>query len=49
VELPADSFQAVWTRFLEVADTSKEVGDETLSQIVGEVSGPQGAPRSSPA
>ncbi len=49
VELPADSFQAVWTRFLEVADTSKEVGDETLSQIVGEVSGLQGAPRSSPA
>jgi 2-isopropylmalate synthase len=49
VELPAESFQAVWTRFLEVADTSKEVGDETLSQIVGEVSGLQGAPGSSPA
>ncbi|MGH7667421.1 MAG: 2-isopropylmalate synthase [Candidatus Dormibacteria bacterium] len=43
VELPPDSFQAVWTRFLEVADTSKEVEDETLSQIVGEVSGYQGA------
>jgi 2-isopropylmalate synthase len=38
VELPPDSFQAVWTRFLEVADTAKEVEDSTLSRIVGEVS-----------
>lgn len=39
VALPPDSFQAVWIRFLEVADTSKEVEDEALAQIVGEVSG----------
>ncbi|HVC39899.1 MAG TPA: 2-isopropylmalate synthase [Candidatus Dormibacteraeota bacterium] len=39
VELPPESFQAVWTRFLEVADSSKEVEDETLTRIVGEVSG----------
>jgi len=48
VELPPDSFQAVWTRFLEVADTAKEVEDETLEQIVGEVSHAQAAPRSVP-
>jgi 2-isopropylmalate synthase len=46
LELPPESFQAVWTRFLEVADTSKEVEDETLTQIVGEVSGAQAARRS---
>jgi 2-isopropylmalate synthase len=38
VELPPESFQAVWTRFLEVADSSKEVEDATLTRIVGEVS-----------
>ena len=46
LELPPESFQAVWTRFLEVADTSKEVEDETLTQIVGEVSVAQAARRS---
>jgi 2-isopropylmalate synthase len=46
VELPPASFQAVWTRFLEVADISKEVEDETLTQIVGEVSHAQAALRS---
>ncbi|HVB14584.1 MAG TPA: 2-isopropylmalate synthase [Candidatus Dormibacteraeota bacterium] len=48
LELPPESFQAVWTRFLEVADTSKEVEDETLTQIVGEVSGVQAALRAAP-
>ncbi|HUY56358.1 MAG TPA: 2-isopropylmalate synthase [Candidatus Micrarchaeaceae archaeon] len=43
VELPPESFQAVWTRFLEVADSTKEVEDETLTRIVGEVS-PDQAP-----
>ncbi|MGH7642335.1 MAG: 2-isopropylmalate synthase [Candidatus Dormibacteria bacterium] len=38
LELSPDSFQAVWTRFLEVADTAKEVEDDALAQIVGEVS-----------
>lgn len=47
LELPPESFQAVWTRFLEVADTSKEVGDETLTRIVGEVSMIQSAAGSS--
>ena len=46
LELPPESFQAVWTRFLEVADSSKEVEDETLTQIVGEVSVAQAARRS---
>ncbi|MGP8249305.1 MAG: 2-isopropylmalate synthase [Candidatus Dormibacteria bacterium] len=45
IDLSPDSFQAVWVRFLEVADSSKEVEDETLNQIVGEVSGYQGASR----
>lgn len=48
VDLPPDSFQAVWIRFLEVADSSKEVEDETLTQIVGEVSGYQWASRRAP-
>ncbi|MGA7173555.1 MAG: 2-isopropylmalate synthase [Candidatus Dormiibacterota bacterium] len=48
LELTPDSFQAVWTRFLEVADISKEVEDETLTQIVGEVSHAQAALRSVP-
>ena len=48
LELSPDSFQAVWTRFLEVADSSKEVEDETLTQIVGEVSGAQASLRSAP-
>jgi 2-isopropylmalate synthase len=45
VDLPPESFQAVWARFLEVADTSKEVEDETLTRIVGEVSMIQSAAR----
>jgi len=45
IDLSPDSFQAVWIRFLEVADSSKEVEDDTLNQIVGEVSDYQGASR----
>ena len=37
VDLSPGSFQAVWVRFLEVADSTKEVEDETLARIVGEV------------
>ncbi|MGH7608345.1 MAG: 2-isopropylmalate synthase [Candidatus Dormibacteria bacterium] len=37
VVLPPDPFQAVWSRFLEVADGAKEVEDGTLRRIVAEV------------
>ncbi|MGH7610898.1 MAG: 2-isopropylmalate synthase [Candidatus Dormibacteria bacterium] len=37
VDLPPDSFQAVWRRFLEVADASKEVEDLALARILGEM------------
>ncbi len=36
VAVPPEQLQAVWARFLEVADTTKEVADDTLVQIVGE-------------
>ncbi|MGA9775213.1 MAG: 2-isopropylmalate synthase [Candidatus Dormiibacterota bacterium] len=39
VELPAGDLSAVWARFLEVADGSKQVEDEVLIRIVGEVHG----------
>ena len=41
VDLPQGSLPAVWARFLEVADGSKQVEDEVLIQIVGEVRGYQ--------
>ncbi len=39
VDLPAGDLSAVWARFLEVADGSKQVEDEVLIRIVGEVHG----------
>ncbi|MGC8472922.1 MAG: hypothetical protein ACP5PW_00740, partial [Candidatus Dormibacteria bacterium] len=41
VDLPKAALPAVWERFLEVADGSKQVEDETLIRIVGEVGGVQ--------
>ena len=41
VELPQAALPAVWERFLEVADGSKQVEDEALIRIVGEVGGHQ--------
>jgi 2-isopropylmalate synthase len=35
--VPDHQMPQVWARFLELADTSKEVGDEALMRIVGEV------------
>ena len=37
VAVPPEQMPAVWARFLEVADTTKEVADDTLVRIVGEV------------
>jgi 2-isopropylmalate synthase len=37
VQLPPEQLPAVWARFLEVADTTKQVEDEALMRIVGEV------------
>lgn len=37
IELPDGELPQVWARFLEVADTSKQVEDDVLIQIVGEV------------
>jgi len=37
VTVPPEQMAAVWARFLEVADTTKEVADDTLVRIVGEV------------
>ena len=37
LRVPDSQMPRVWARFLEVADTSKEVGDDALLRIVGEV------------
>jgi 2-isopropylmalate synthase len=37
VQLPPEQLPAVWARFLEVADNTKQVEDEALMRIVGEV------------
>ncbi len=37
LQVPEGQMPQVWARFLEVADSSKEVGDEALIRFVGEV------------
>jgi 2-isopropylmalate synthase len=37
VQLPPEHLPAVWARFLELADTTKQVEDDALVRIVGEV------------
>ena len=49
VTVPPEQMAAVWARFLEVADTTKEVADDTLVQIVGEVHSYQSPPGLGPA
>ena len=37
IRVPESQMPQVWSRFLEVADSTKEVGDEALLRIIGEV------------
>lgn len=37
IKVPESQMPRVWSRFLEVADSTKEVGDEALLRIIGEV------------